>query len=280
MTVSTTPTYVNGKAGLALSNGGYWTADQTNKLLNNEQFSFATWIYVNAETGSTTDRAMIFGINSAPRIYSLFQYPTCNDLHWSWYTDYTDKTTGFDGALYSVLPSYQWTHICITYNNPNCTIYINGEKVKEVTGVTKYTDFNYQTEVIHTSAYHYLMDYRVYNHCLSFNEVKNIYKGLFLHYPLNNLINENLVNCKARYDKETTINSTNLNYYTLSDSWDGKVVTISYEVKKQLLKLLILYLCNITTVAVQEFLMFGVRIMLVLLIKDFHILLLYRVVVL
>jgi len=36
-------------------------AAMTNSILNKDTFSFTCWIYVNAESGNTTNRAMIFG---------------------------------------------------------------------------------------------------------------------------------------------------------------------------------------------------------------------------
>jgi hypothetical protein len=39
-------------------------AAAASQILNNQEFSFACWLYVAATSGSTTDRAMIFGNDS------------------------------------------------------------------------------------------------------------------------------------------------------------------------------------------------------------------------
>ena len=194
LTQTSIPSYENGKIGRALSLGGFkWTAEQTAKILNNKEVSIALWIYVNADEGSTTNRAMIFGNdNMLPpnnRRFSLYQYPNCNSLHWSWQNG-NSSNTFTAGVLNGVLPSYKWTHICVTYKNPIGKIYINGELKKTFNGVYNSESFEYETQVIHNSSYHYLNDYRFYNHCLSDAEVKEISKGLVLHYTMDSLYGE------------------------------------------------------------------------------------------
>jgi len=52
-------------------------------------------------------------------------------------------------VLYGALPSYEWTHIAITYNNPNGVVYINGEKKETFSGVMNNYTFSDQTPVIY-----------------------------------------------------------------------------------------------------------------------------------
>ena len=191
---NTTATYVNGKIGKALNTGGIiMPANIASQVLNNSEFSYACWLYVNGATDSTTERAMIFG-NNSPRRFSMFQYPSANDFHWSWY-DMKNGTDTFlcGSALYDVLPSNQWTHIAVTYKNPNGKIYINGELKTTFTGNYTGGDFNYDTQLIHNSPYHYLNDVRLYDHALSPKEVKQISQGLILHYKLSGIGGENIM---------------------------------------------------------------------------------------
>ena len=190
LTETTTPLYVDGKLGKAMSTGGYkMTAEQTAPVLNNEAISICFWIYINADTGTTSNRVMLFGNGSTGinnnRKFSLFNYPSVNDLHWNWMND-TANTTFTNGVLSGVLPSYQWTHVAVTYQNPNGTIYINGEKVHTFSGVSESSTFAYETQVIYNSSYLKWNDYRIYNHCLSPLEVKQISQGLICHYKLSN----------------------------------------------------------------------------------------------
>lgn len=188
LTQVTTPTYVEGKIGKALNQGAFnWSAAQTASVLNNEELSICFWIYVNTATGDTTNRGMIFGGDNgsvANRRFSLFQYPTANDFHWSWSNG--EPSTFAAGIIEGVFPSYTWTHCCITYKNPNGAIYINGQLKKSFTGVSNVASFATETKTILNVPSRYLNDFRVYDHCLSPKEVKELSKGLCLHYTLNN----------------------------------------------------------------------------------------------
>ena len=197
----TTSAYVNGKIGKALNTGGIiMPANITKQILNNNEFSYTCWIYVNGANDSTSERSMIFGNNDQTghlggRQFSLFQYPTANDFHWSFYNyDGTNYTVWATATLTDVLPSYQWTHIAISYKKPILNIYINGEnKVHWTDKISNASSFEFDTQLIHNSSYHYLNDIRLYNHALSEKEIKEISKGLVLHYKLSNFGNENLI---------------------------------------------------------------------------------------
>ena len=198
-TIITSLTYTNdGKIGKALSGGAIkMSADNTASVLNNQEFSFACWIYVNSEAGSTTNRAMLFGNEgmTAPnnRKFSIFQYPSCNDLHISWQNN--ENTISVSKVWSDCFPSYKWTHLAVTYKNPNITIYINGGKKAELTYVSNSSSFSNETRLFAHSPNNcrYLNDYRVYNHCISPREVKEISKGLILHMPLASPGGENMI---------------------------------------------------------------------------------------
>lgn len=189
ITTGVTPTFINdGKLGKCLNQGQIdMNADTSAKILNNQELTICFWLYVNAEEGSTTKRGMLFGNNSIDdndnRKFSLFQYPTCNDLHLSWMND-SKNTTFFQSFSNGVLPSYKWTHVAITYENPKIAIYINGKLFRTGYGISNSSSFAYNTRVIWNNAYRKLNDFRIYNECLSPRQVKEISKGLVCHYPL------------------------------------------------------------------------------------------------
>lgn len=193
LTVYSTPSFGSGKIGNALISGGEarWTAEQTEKILNNSELSICFWVYIDAPEGDTSKRAMFFG-NNDTRKFSLFQYPTCNDFHWSWKPD--ADTGHMASVLSGVFPSYKWTHCAITYKNPYVNVYINGENVvsnwrQAIMNWDSYADSTY---VIYSCPYRKLNDYRVYDNCLSPREVKEISKGLVCHYMLSGVGGENL----------------------------------------------------------------------------------------
>lgn len=185
------PTFSNdGKLGKCLEQGQFdMSATMTSKILNNQALTICFWIYVNAEEGSKG--GTIFGnintnVEFNNRKFSLFQYPTCNDLHLSWMND-TAKAFMMTPIYKGVLPSYQWTHVTITYHNPTMTVYINGIKKYTYSGVSNSSSFEYQTRVVWQNAYRKLNDFRIYNECLSPRQVKEISKGLVCHYPMGNV---------------------------------------------------------------------------------------------
>ncbi|MCU6731088.1 Uncharacterised protein [uncultured Coprococcus sp.] len=185
------PTFSNdGKLGKCLEQGQFdMSATMTSKILNNQALTICFWIYINAEEGSKG--GTIFGnintnVEFNNRKFSIFQYPTCNDLHLSWMNDAANAfmmTPIYKG----VLPSYQWTHVTVTYHNPTMTVYINGIKKYTYSSVSNSSSFEYQTRIVWQNAYRKLNDFRIYNECLSPRQVKEISKGLVCHYPMGNV---------------------------------------------------------------------------------------------
>lgn len=225
LTVSSTPTFVSGLLGGALQGGGAgsWTSTQTASILNNTAMSFCFWVYPDAATGDTGARARFFG-NDSPRHYSIFQYPTCNDLHWDWRNNAGSTVLG--GVLSGVLPSYKWTHVTFTYQNPTFKIYINGVLKHTASASLDVQSYANATSVILACSGRKLCDYRVYTHCLSHKEVQLISRGLMVHYPLSN----NGSGC-ANLAKGTNTASTSTNTFGFSEAAGGSTRTIEYEVE-------------------------------------------------
>ena len=111
-----------------------------------------------------------------------------------------------------------WNHIAVTYNNGELKMYLNG--VIDKTSTTTITPvLNNSQHLGIGSASNgaekltgYLNDIRIYDHCLSAAEVKEIAQGLVLHYKLDNGSQEIITN----------IPSTNVyNYPTFNTSAAG-----------------------------------------------------------
>ena len=241
ITTGVTPTFINdGKLGKCLNQGQIdMSADTTAKILNNQELTICFWLYVNAEEGSTAKIGMLFGNNSTGennnRKFSLIQYPTCNDLHLSWMND-SKGTTFFQSFSKGVLPSYKWTHVAVTYSNPDITIYINGQIHAKHTGISNSSSFAYNTRVVWNNAYRYLNDFRIYNTCLSPRQVKEISKGLVCHYPLGeidgkiggrNLIKNSRGNVKSGFFKNMNTDSGEYGEFTLKSKRNYTTVNLS-----------------------------------------------------
>ncbi len=187
MSVSASPSYTDsGKIGRAISTGAFYLkGNQIDKIFNNTELSISFWIYPH----SNTNGGILFGNDAMStnggRKFSIFLYPTVNDLHLSWQNE-TGTVTFINKVCEGVFPSNQWTHCCITYRNPDCYIYINGILIDTRSGVSNSSSFTYDTTILNNASNRYVNDLRIYNHCLSAKEVKEISKGLVCHYKLSN----------------------------------------------------------------------------------------------
>lgn len=181
----------SGKIGSACMTTGSFklSAQQTSKVLNNEQFSFASWIYITQASGST----ILFGNDNmyAPnnRRFTIFLYNTLQRIHLSWQNYDSNNVVNGSGTMTGdIIPINTWTHIAVTYSSSTnkATIYVNGVKSVDYT-ISKFTSptYTYETILMQNSNTVYYNDYRLYDHCLSPKEIHEIAKGLVLHYPLN-----------------------------------------------------------------------------------------------
>lgn len=171
------------------------------------------WIYIT----ENSNKGMLYGNSDTGaslynRKWSLFLYPTRNDLHcWGCQKDSKNSSPNGIWQLNGVIPDNKWTHICITHNRSMQYIYINGIQVahKEWDSSGDIT-FDVSTPLMKNDVGRYLQDYRIYDNCLSPKQVKEISKGLICHYPLGevdgkiggrNLIKNGKGNVKAGFFK-------------------------------------------------------------------------------
>lgn len=169
--------------GATSYDGGHirWTAKQTGQILNNKELSIAFWIYPrNAQFNGIIFGNELTGADNN-RKFSLFQYPNGQTLHWSWMNDQAE-TVFSGGTVDSCMPVNKWTHVCITYKNPQGKIYINGQLKSSFSGVSTSRTFEYETLALNSNSNRYINDFRVYDNCLSPYEVHQLSKGLCCHY--------------------------------------------------------------------------------------------------
>lgn len=136
-------------------------------------------------------------------------------------------------------PTNTWFHLTITYGDGKISYYINGEFKNSYSDTISSTYwgniFSIGASQANGSNYgNYLNgrvnDIRIYDHCLSPKEVKELSKGLVLHYPLNRggFGADNLFVRSDRFVGEdnayVTINARKDNYIT---AFDGKSIYTS-----------------------------------------------------
>lgn len=109
----------------------------------------------------------------------------------NWYEYRNGNSTRiFDSYHNNTIIAGQWNHIVITFDGTNnIKTYIDGSLVSngtvEIIPLTNFTELTlFRRGHFADSAYSSMNDVRVYDHCLSAKEVKEIAKGLVCHYPL------------------------------------------------------------------------------------------------
>ena len=156
------------------------------------QFSITFWVY-----HADTTRAIIFGDYQLSGSISFNVELTTSHLVRFYWGGSPDKT-----FTNSSVELNTWTHICITYDGSELLMYKNGNvlsdsytgtlNAKSKTSGDFYLgrDSRTGTTVLNGK----LNDFRIYDHCLSPKEVKELSKGLVLHYPLDSVYNTSLTN--------------------------------------------------------------------------------------
>lgn len=111
------------------------------------------------------------------------------------------------GGYTRITSTAEWYHVVCCRDKSYKRIYINGELIKEAAyTTTQASNVNSNYAIIGGSQNSsggstsdanylngYLNDYRIYDHCLSAAEVREISQGLVLHYKLDTLTNPNLL---------------------------------------------------------------------------------------
>lgn len=179
-----------GKIGSCYSFGGSstqsWLLGTQNFLSNDtEEWTYCCWMKVNRQHNGCLFSCRT---NTSPNGITLFYYGS------QWYID--------DGDRWQFTPKYtieanKWYHICIVRKRGvGKYLYVNGQ-LDSATNVTykptsvcttHFVIGNSQSSASTVTANWfngYLNDVRVYDHALSIKEIKEIAKGIVVHYPLN-----------------------------------------------------------------------------------------------
>lgn len=187
---------------------------------NTKEFSIAVWIY-----HADATRAIIFGdYSTSGAINFNIELDASHRLRFYW-----DGAPSTYPANATVIAN-TWTHAVFTYNGTKIQSYINGEAKGSwsgTLGVKNKTNGEFRlgrdNRTGSTTLNGKLNDFRIYDHCLSAAEVKEISQGLVLHYKLDGFQggfgNPNLV-------AGSNTSSTSTNKWGASSSVGGNTSTI------------------------------------------------------
>ena len=176
-------------------------------------WSICTWIKFSSTWSEANN--IIFAKNTSDskdsQIYlSIINNTTLNIGRGVWNGFTYQPSNGFQTGV--------WYHIAATCDGTNVILYLNGSKVAGGSSIGSYKSaLNLcigcrSTNAAGTGCTGWgpeQNDIRVYDHCLSPKEVKEISKGLVLHYPLNDAYVEGTTNLVTSITKggQTTVNS-------------------------------------------------------------------------
>ena len=170
--------------GLLLSKGKS-ASEFMDAYINHHSWSMCAWIR------TTSDDNVVFGLTYGLRLW-------CGSTN---YVHLYNNTRNVSASNNISTIDGKWHHICATYNTLDnaVNVYVDGIK-----GTTSYypsgetyasswsnsvaigRDFNNSTASSHYYFQGSMNDVRIYDHCLSAKEVKEISKGLVCHYKLDN----------------------------------------------------------------------------------------------
>lgn len=231
----------NGKVGKCYSFGtdnSYITVDST-PLKKYIEFSFACWVKI---ISWNTNYATIFAIKNSTSvswnnlIFSLLRNGSNSNLcfnisNGSSYTS-TSCQTG-------TLSTDTWYHIVCTYKSNEIKLYQNGNLVSTY-NTTVIPNFNSidnfwigKSNAVSYQSNIFLNDVRIYDHALSLKEVKEIAKGLVLHYPLADKYIENTTNLITTEDcLSTTCYNGAISKYSYGTNTDMYKEVTTFQGKK------------------------------------------------
>lgn len=196
----------NGKIGKALNNTtsdncGINLKTYMNTASTFTEYSMCAWIYMTSQ--ATNHSSSIFSSgnwNTGAGQCSLALYSfSGGGYNKLIFPNKTQFNTFIN--LPEAITLNKWWHICVTYDGSTTKAYVNGNYIGSANlgGITATSETS--NLFIGRATYYngftlkgYINDARIYDNCLTANEVKDISKALVLYYPLNQPSrNKNLV---------------------------------------------------------------------------------------
>ena len=191
----------NGKIGSCYSfdTGKYLTV--TKPVALTKEISYSCWVNISSWNSITYDciLSLSTGTNWRDSRATLCRNGDSTNLTWN----IADGSSQIQVNSNTSLSLNIWYHIVCTYDGAKLRIYINGVEDNSVS-----TSFvpNYGSAKLYIGSWNgnnynlkgRLNDVRVYDHCLSAKEVKEISKGLSLHYKLSDPYIESTTNYSSQ----------------------------------------------------------------------------------
>ena len=201
------PTYTSGKIGQCLNTTLAFNV--SNNLITNlgstNTYSMCCWC---KDLNTSTGGRWVFSISSGTgTTRGLWENNSSTSRHWA----YSGSGVNLSTSINTI--DGNWHHICFTSAGSVVKLYVDGIYQSQVTSAS-ITAMTANIITLNANDYN-LNDFRLYDHVLSPREIKEISKGLVLHYPLSMPGQENLLLNTATPVSWTTT-------YTNTDQWSTK----------------------------------------------------------
>ena len=218
-----------GKIGKCYSFNGNSSKLYTNITLTNTM-SFCCWVNLANNNESFIIDARNSSGNGYQPIYIGVNYGI------QFYSSQSGISTKWD-AQQCNLTSNSWYHIVVVVTPSSASLYINGNLISMTPGSYGY---NYGTSLLSIGSRYSdtlflngkLNDIRIYDHALSIKEIKEISKGLMLHYNFEDFNRENLFKnpliTSSTYSSKTSQGDVVVTYTPMS-SLAGKTLVFAYD---------------------------------------------------
>lgn len=193
-------TYADGKLGKCYSCTRSHYINCTYDFASTNKFTIAFWIYIPTSLSTCNQWERVFYFQNYVIDWADYNNlkiydNSSNQLWWLNGNNFYDK----------------WVHLAIAHNADTITLYINGDHYATVASTSSPISSGIMYAGDGITDEHgpvKFNDIRLYDHCLSPKEVKEIAKGLVLHYPLNDAYVEGTTNLVTSITKggQTTVN--------------------------------------------------------------------------
>lgn len=182
---SGTPTYTAGKIGQCLSTGSL-TFNVPSSLITSlgstNVYSMCCWCKI---LDTTSSARWVFQVGTGTGTSrGLWENNATASRHWA----YSGSGINISTSINTV--DLNWHHICFTSSGSTVKMYIDGVYQNQSTTAST-TAMTGSTLYLNATSYN-LNDFRLYDHTLSADEVKQISKGLVAHYTLSRFGQDNL----------------------------------------------------------------------------------------
>ena len=192
--LSGSPTFTDGKIGPALTTSTDGQGVVLNGIMSTlstfTNYSMACWVYITKEPTGHSSTILSSGDWNQPAnqmCFALYNYSS------GYKTLLVPNRSGWSNGinLSHTLALNTWYHIAIIYNGTKTDAYINGEYSGSYSGGGITPTSNTPNAKLFAATYTNsftlngkINDFRIYNHCLSIKEIKELAKAKVLHYKL------------------------------------------------------------------------------------------------